>query len=170
MGRTPPPNTERKVPTRFSLRFWLQKVHDPLCPSSGLGGPATVSDQPQQVAAPPRSCGQSLCCWVTQPCSPLSVLGVWGGAGRSVQETLTPSGEAGPQGLSHGWAGHSSDDLASLRELEDHPGLCSVPGSLRGVCVCVCVCVWPLTFLRLQVPLWPRMAARRAERSQSASV
>lgn len=27
-----------------------------------------------------------------------------------------------------------------------------------------------VTFLRLQVPLWPRMAARRAERSQSASV
>ena len=142
MGRTPPPNTERKVPTRFSLRFWLQKVHDPLCPSSGLGGPATVSDQPQQVAAPSRSCSQSLCCWVTQPCSPLSVLGVWGGAGRSVQETLTPSGEAGPQGLSRGWAGHSSDDLASLRELEDPPGLCSVPGVTAG-CVCVCVCVWP---------------------------
>ena len=52
MGRTPPPNTERKVPTRFFLGFWLQKVHDPLSPSSSPGSPATVSDQPQQVAAP----------------------------------------------------------------------------------------------------------------------
>ena len=65
---------------------------------------------------------------MTQPRSLLGVLGVWGGAGTSVQETLLPSGEAGPQGLSCGRAGHSSDDLASLRESEGRPGLCSFPG------------------------------------------
>lgn len=80
--------------------------------------------------------GHCLCCWVTQPCSPLCVLGVWGGAGTSVQETLAPSGEAGPQGLSRSPAGHSSDDLASLRELEGRPGLCSFPGvTVVGGCV-----------------------------------